>query len=414
MPLAYALTYFCDAMLYLAALGLFGWLRARGEAFFYVPVLLSAGCWACGRCMERGKLRWAGLAAIIPCLFLAVAAKSVVAALPMMVYLPLYVYNNRLVPDYYYAAERFRYSLIIVGVILLFSLALNAQSWKLGLPYLFLYIALSITLLRLLRHDDRMAQSRRFRILNLAEVVLVCAAGFAASQPGILEMLRAAWLWFAGHVLLNLAILILYVLQWVLFAVAWLFNRIFGDMRLDMEGMLNSSPVEPGQPGLAQTAGIIQAMPLLLRLAMQGIGIAVLALLAFMLLRALSGRIGRTEQAGGNDQREALVDEGIPGDARHRARDRLKGVRRQYRQALMVLRARDGHIAPTMNTLQIQQENRHIADSEALEALRKVYLPVRYGDYPATAQDRKLAKAAVERIRRSRAATESGVHSEGE
>ena len=112
------------------------------------------------------------------------------AALPMMVYLPLYVYNNRFVQDYYYAAERFRYSLIIVGIILIFSLAVNAQGWQQGLPFLFLYVSLSITLLRLLRHDDQMARSRRFRILNLAEVVLVCAAGFAASQPEVLGILR--------------------------------------------------------------------------------------------------------------------------------------------------------------------------------------------------------------------------------
>ena len=413
MPLAYALTFFCDTMLYLAALGFFGWLRARGAAFFYVPLLLSAGCWACGRLMKRGRLRWSGLAAILPCLYLAAVARSLVAALPMMVYLCLYVYNNRFAPDYYYAAERFRYSAIFVGIILLFSLALNAQSWKLGLPYLFLYIALSITLLRLLRHDDRMARSRRFRILNLVEVVLVCAAGFAASQPGILGMLRVAWLWFAGHVLLNLAVLIVFVLQWVLFAAAWLFARLFGDMRLDMDRMPGMTSAEPVQPGLAETAHSVQALPLLVRLAIQGIGIAVLALLVFLLLRALSGRIGRIEQIGGNDQRETLGDGGSPGSPRRRPWDRLNGVRRQYRQALMVLRARNGHVSPTMNTLQIQQENSRIADREALEALRNVYLPVRYGSHPASPQDQKQARSAVERIRKGRASGD-GAHGEGE
>ena len=412
MPLAYALTYFCDTMLYLAALGFFGLLRARGAAFPYVPVLLSAGCWVCGRYMKRGALRWSGLAAIIPCLFLAASAGSVLAALPMMVYLLLYVYNNRLVPDYYYAAERFCYSMIVVGVILLISLAVNAQSWKLGLPYLFLYISLSITLLRLLRHDDQMARSRRFRILNLLEVILVCGAGFAASQPEILDLLRAAWLWFAGHVLLNLAALIMYALQWVLFAVAWLFTRIFGGFHLDMENMPAMPAVEPVQPVLAQTADSIQAMPLFLRLALQGIGIAVLCLLTFMLLRALSGRIGRIEQTGVNDQRETLSDDKFPGSARRHPRDGVKGVRRQYRLALMALRARDGHVSPTMNTLQIQQENSKIADPEALEVLRDIYLPVRYGYYVATPQDQKQAKAAVSRIRKSRVTTEVNIHGE--
>ena len=413
MPLAYALTYFCDTMLYLAALGFFGGLAARGAAFYYVPVLLFAGCWLCGQLIKREKLRWLGLVVIIPCLFLAVAARSVMVAIPILVYLPLYVYNNRAVPDYYYAAERFLHSLIILGVILVFSLAVNAQSWKLGLPFLFVYIALSITLLRLLRHDDRMAQSRRFRFLNLAEVVLVCAIGFAASQPEILGILRAAWLWFAEHVLLNLAALLFYVLQWVLFAASWLFTRLFGNMSLDMEGMPDITPVEPVQPGLSQTADSIQALPLLLRLAIQGIGIAVLAVLGFMLLRALSGRIGRIEHVVGNDYREALGANDSPGGARFRPRDRVDGVRRQYRQAMMALRAREGHVSPTMNTLQIQQENGDIADPDALETLRNVYLPVRYGSYRPTAQDQKRARAAAERIRKSKPTDDPGIPGEG-
>jgi hypothetical protein len=259
-----------------------------------------------------------------------------------------------------------------------------------------------------------MAQSRRFRVLNMAEVVLVCAIGFAASQPEILRMLRGTWLWFAEHVLLNLVALILYIIQWVLFAAAWLFNRIFGDMNADLEHMPNIAPVEAGQPALAQTADSIQALPLLLRLAIQGIGIAVLAVLGFMLLRALSGRIGRIEQVGGNDHREALSEKETPKGGRFRSRDRVDGVRRQYRQALLALRAKGGHISPTMNTLQIQQENGHMADPKALDTLRNVYLPVRYGGHRPTLQDQKLAKAAVEKIRRSKAATEAGTDGEGE
>lgn len=400
MSLPYALTYFCDAMLYLAALGFFGLLGNRGTGFFYIPLVLSAGCWLCGRLMERGKWRWLGLTFILPCFFLAGGFGGIVAALPMMVYLPLYVYNNQNVPDYYYAAERFRYSLIIVGVILVFSLAVNAQSWKLGLPFMFLYITLSITLLRLLRHDGKVARSRRFRILNLAEVALVCAAGFAASQPEILALLRSAWMWFAEHVLLNIATLIVYALQWVLFVAAWLFTRLFGFISLDIEKMPDLNRDVPVQPELSQAANAMHALPLLVRLAIKGIGVALLAILAFVLLRALSGRIARIEQVGGSEQRESLDDHNVPHDSRFRPWDRVEGVRRQYRQALMILRARGGRVTPTMNTLQIQRENRHIADAEALEALRDIYLPVRYGNRVTSPEDQRRAKRAVERIRK--------------
>ena len=401
LSLPYALTYFCDAMLYVAALGFFGLLGNRSAGFFYIPLVLSAGCWLCERLMNRGKWRWLGLTAIVPCFFLAGSVGGIVAALPMIVYLPLYVYNNQRVPDYYYAAERFRYSLIVVGVILVFSLAVNARSWKLGLPFMFLYITLSITLLRLLRHDGKVAQSRRFRILNLAEVALVCAIGFAASQPEILALLRSAWLWFAEHILLNLASLIAYALQWALFGAAWLFTRLFGFISMDMEKMPDVSQYAPAQPELGQAANSIQALPLLIRLAIKGLGIAVLTLLAFMLLRALSRQIARIEQVGGSEQRESLDDHKVPGDSRFRPWARVDGVRRQYRQALMILRARGGSVSPTMNTLQIQRENRDITAPEALEALRDIYLPVRYGNRAASPEDQRRAKRMVERIRKA-------------
>jgi hypothetical protein len=78
----------------------------------------------------------------------------------------------------------------------------------------------------------------------------------------------------------------------------------------------------------------------------------------------------------------------------------------------MALRAKGGHITPTMNTLQIQRDNGHIADPEALDSLRNVYLPVRYGGYRPTLQDQKLARAAVERIRRSEVTAEAGIERE--
>ena len=401
MSLAYALTFFCDAMLYYAALGCMGLLRACREDIFWVPILLLAACWLSGRLLGRGRwwLRWTPMAALPLCLVLASNLPGRILSLPMLVYLPLYIWNNRRAPDYDYAADRFRYSLIVAGLALFLSLIFHAASWKRGLPYLFLYFTLNVTLLRLLRHDDRIARSRRFRALNLGGVALVCAAGFGLSQPGIVAALGAAWRWFADNVLLNLLALVFYIVQLALYGLSWLLARFLGSGGFEPAEMprLNSG-TEPYLPAAAEE---IRALPPAVRLLLQAIGIAALAALVFVVLRALSRRMARAELSAGADERESLDADAPP---RHRAprlrRDPEDGVRHQYRRALALVRARGGRVTPTMNTLQIQRENASAVDEDAMAALREIYLPVRYGGREATREDVARARRACEDMRK--------------
>lgn len=409
MTLAYALTFFCDAMLYCAVLGCLGLMGGCREDIWRVPLLLAAACWLSGKLTGRpaGRprpwLRWLPMALIPVGLAIAGGFGGALAMLPMAAYLPLYVYNNRRAPDYDYAADRFRHSLIGAGVALLLAALFRAASWKRGLPYLFLYFTLNVTLLRLLRHDDRVARSRRFRLLNLAGVALVCAAGFALSQPGVVAVLRQAWGWFADHVLLNAVALAFFAFQWVLYGLAWVLSKLIGPMNMAEMEMPMLNPEGQSQPMLAEAAAEVHELSPLVRLALQGIGIALLAVLAFMILRALSRRIARAEYSGGGDEREALDDGEAPRRPRgiRARREGGDGVRRQYRRALSLLRARGGRVGPTMNTLQIHRENADLSDPEAMAELRALYLPVRYGERPAGREETERARAAVERMRRA-------------
>ena len=253
---------------------------------------------------------------------------------------------------------------LAVGILLVAALV-SAGTWEKGLPYLFLYVTLSLTLLRLLRHDDRVARSRRFRILNLTGVAL-------------------------------------YAIQWILYGASWLFTRLFGNVRLRELDLSGLDMGGPAQPMFSQAESAVRELPLLVRLAIQGVGIALLAALAFLVLRAVSRRVVRTEMSsGGSDQRESLDDGPALRGARFSRRDPVDGVRRQYRRVLTILRARGGRVTPAMNTQQIQQENVHIADPGALKAIRDVYLPVRYGGRAASSQDVESARIAADRIRKS-------------
>ena len=405
MSFAYALTFFCDALLYYGAIGCMGLLGACPANLYWAPVILMAACWLSWRLAGRGKpwLRWLPMVAILPAMLAIANWPGRLATLPMAVYLPLYVYNNRRAPDYDYAADRFRHSLIGMGVALFLAALFRAASWKRGLPYLFLYFTLNMTLLRLLRHDDRVARSRRFRVLNLAGVALVCAAGFALSQPAVIAMVRAAWNWFLESVVVNLLTALAFVLQYLLYGLAWLFTRIFGEGALGIVGAPDLLSTEGSRTMLPRSPVEVRMLPVWVQWAIKGFGIALLAVLVFLILRALSRRVGRTSTDSGNDERESL-DAEAPREPRAllRRRDPRQGVRRWYRRALVLIRARNGRVAPTMNTLQIQQENAEAVDYDAMNALREVYLPVRYGGREPTREDVARAKDAYERLRKAK------------
>ena len=402
MSFAYALTFFCEVLLYFGGVGCLGLLRACPDRLYLVPLLLLAGCWLCGRLMGRGRLRWLPVAVVLPCLLVAGNWPGRIVSLPALAYLPLYVENNRRAPDYDYAVERFRHSLIAAGVVLLLAVLFRAGSWTRGLPYLFLYFTLNVTLLRLLRHDDSVARSRRFRALNLGGVALVCAAGFGLSQPAIVAAVKVAWGWFLDNVILNIVALVLYILQWVLFGLSWVLAKLLPSGGLEFGGLPQTDLNGDAGPRLEQAAQEVRMLPPFVRLMIQGAGIALLALVAFLLLRALSRRVARAEHPTGNDVRESLDAEGPKRSPGRRARrgEPDEGVRQWYRRALLLVKGRGGRVAPTMNTLQLQDESEGLVDGEAMRELRALYLPVRYGGRPASPGDVARAKSAYERAKK--------------
>ena len=224
MSILYGLPFLCDVLLYYAALGLFGLLSGLPDTVALVPLTLFAGCALSGALARHDRLRWVGMAAALPIMFMVPGWGARIALLVPIAYLALFIYNNRRPTDYSYAATRFRYSLIVTGVVLLLTLMFSSPEWKRGLPYLFSYFALSVTTLRLLRHDTQISRSRRFRMLNAASVALVCLAGFGLALPGAQAVLLRLWGLFRDYVLWNILRLVGWALQLVLMLIARLFQ----------------------------------------------------------------------------------------------------------------------------------------------------------------------------------------------
>ena len=162
-------------------------------------------------------------------------------------------------------------------------------------------------------------------------------------------------------------------------------------------------PGGDGQPMMRVAADEVRALPPIVLFLLKAVGVALLSAAVFFALRALSRRVGRIQTPSGTDERVSLDDDPAPSAPRG---PRLglapeDGVRRQYRRALALIRARGGRLSPTMNTLQIQDENAGTVDEAAMRALRGVYLPVRYGERPASREALRRAKDALDRMRRA-------------
>ena len=402
MSLLYAMAWLCDAMLYFAAMGCVGALGGAPEWLFVIPLLMAAGCALGFRFRDRGR-RWLvpPLAAVICAMALLKGIPLRLLCLPPAVYLFLYMRENRGVTDYYYAAERFRYALVVLAGAMFLASMIQSSHWTQGLPYLFAFLSLTIFRLRMLRADDSAMRSRRFRLMNLVSICAVCAASFALSQPAVLAALGAAWRFIADNILTVAASALLYAIGWVLYAVAWLLSQLLpgedGPLMLpeyQAMGTLEEAYLPPEQGGM-----VINPVARALLIA---VGCALLASIVLLILRALARQMARAGGSEAEDERESLVREDNAPPAprlRPRSGDTGEGVRYYYLRQLRFMKARGGSVLPNMNTRQLRDANAGGFDPEALDELRSLYLPVRYDGRAAGPGEVRHAREAWERLR---------------
>jgi len=134
-----------------------------------------------------------------------------------------------------------------------------------------------------------------------------------------------------------------------------------------------------------------------------GIGIVALSLLMFYIVRLLSRQTVRMGAGLDNDERETLeetAEDALNAGIFKRRKDPELGVRYYYRRYLQLVKARGGKVSQYMNTLQIRDENAQGYDAQALDKIREVYLPIRYGGRAATQQDAQNARAAYEALKK--------------
>ena len=405
MSALYGLNYYCDVLLYMASMGLWGMLWHSSVRLTVSSLLLLAAAVLSHVLtgMKRERLRFWPLALILPALWLLEGAGQRLLLLPMAVYLVLYVINNRSLTDYYYAAKKFRGELIWLLFATLLALVNPAGSWTRGLGWLLIYLAAEIYLLRMLRHEDRTIRSVRFRVMNLISLGAVAALGWMLSQPQATSILRRIGLFLLDWLVAPVLRLLLFLIQCLLTVLAWLLGPLMNGLPegLDQMPQMDQSLTVQQMLGVAPTEQ--PAVHPLARAILIGVGVLLLTLLVLTILQALSRQAARFGSDRAEEIRESLdeIDEGKkPSRRRGSARGR-DGVRAVYRQSLQILRSREGKINRFMDSSQILEKNRADFDAGALEELRNLYLPVRYGEgADADRTSIQRMKAACQKLKR--------------
>jgi hypothetical protein len=352
---------------------------------------------------KRWYLRFLPLALTPACFLFAKTGADRFVTVPMILYLAAVAARKSYVLDYASALERFMTCLKLLFVPML--LVVIAGNWRgfldVMLPYFFFFLVLSVILLRMLRHNDAVITDRRFRLMNLGEILLLCGAGYLLSSGYALALARFLVSLAVRYLLRPLFMGILYVFA----GFAWLLNKIFSGIDfgdIDFEGIEQLGQEMQESEGFMEAAqsGEHGAAMQISTYVLIGIGAAIVVLVVILLFRALM-RAGRRDADNRfDDVRESLDDAKSARDRRltRAPRDR---VRHTYRKFLKLCDARGIGTGEYLNSAQINEQARHVFRTPALSALRDVYLKARYTTADIGADDVRRAKNAYDQVKKS-------------
>ena len=388
---------------------------AHSGLLFTSPAIMAISAYLAALAAEkqpkRPCLRYAALA-VCPCaLAFASTAADWAVTIPMIGYLAFSVHRGRFSAGYDQIQEHFYLCLKIIPVVAVLTvIAGNKDGFlEVMLPYFFMFLILTIMLLRMLRHGQEVLQDRKFRILNAIEIALVCGFGYLLTSGYIISAFK-----FVGTACMNYVLRPVFTgLLYVFGGVVWLFRKLFGGVSINLEDV-DFSELEEGL-GQGVEAGEKEIMEFyaeesakadyrVLTYIAIAVGAIVLAALVFVLFRILmkAGRRADTNSFG--DIREAIDDDnGSDQKLTRSPRDRVRGCYRRFLK-MCVRSGLDPDL--NLNSLEVNQSMQKILDPSAMDGLREVYIRARYSSEEITEEDVKTAKQMLDRTKKSEKAEE--------
>ena len=235
MSFAYALKVLCDVTFYFTLVSMFGPSAGQTGMLLTTPLICAVCAYFCYTLKDK-KPRWlrflplAGLAAIFA---FTRSRTDIVVSVPPALYVCWYVWKRPIAEDYRDALARFFLCLKILPCVFVFAaLVGNWEAMRdVVVPYLFMFLVLTVIRLRTLRHDAATISQTRFKLLNVSSIAAVGLVGWMLSSGLMLRIFR-----FIGSCIVNFLLRpILMVFVYIIAGFAWLISRFIEGIEIDPE-----------------------------------------------------------------------------------------------------------------------------------------------------------------------------------
>jgi hypothetical protein len=409
MNLVFSLKILADLCFYMFAISSVTSIPAHSGLLATSPAIAALAAYFSrylyARFPKKPWLRFSPLLILAGCFLFTAHAADIVVTVPMILYVAFLAFRKLYEVGYDEMLSRLYLCLKLVILPLLIMVIANNWAGFVGvmLPYLFFYLVLTVMLLRMLRHNEKVLSDRRFRLMNVGEILLLCGAGY---------LLSSGYMLMAFRFLIGLAVR--FVLRPVLTGIvyvfggfAWLLSKIFSGIDFNMEDVDLSQLDDLGQAvqqgeQTAQEYAQNQDNPAIriMTYVLIGVGALIVVLVVVLLFRALMKAGRRGDDNKFDDVRESL-DDPDEGGAHRLTRAPRDRVRHYYRKFLKLCDVRGIGAGEHLNSREINDKVRHIFQTPSLSALRALYIKARYSSAEVTANDVKEARSAYEEVKKS-------------
>ncbi len=372
--------YFFLAGIIAGLLGAQGWVIALG-------LLIECFALAAGYALRGKNARFAPLALpVLYILFMPGSFTERLAMAPFLIYVLGILRSEEYEPTWDHEADVFsKFWKVVLGFLFLWS----SFGWMFkrggdilngtALPAALVTMTALVLLTRALRHDRDVYTERRRQMVDLAILAAVFLFAALLSSPPVL---RGAY--YCLRVVLS------YLVWPVVKAALWLVSQVIkftgdvlahvvkGGSDVELPTMEESQGTEGETfvPGIMEKPGDGNT---LLKVLIIGAAAAVLAYLAYRLLRMLFLRGPELADNGEGEIERVTIETAETSRPRGGARTPEERVRREYRRFLRLCRQRGVKLRPSDTSLSVERMSAQLSAPEEARELRRIYIDTRYG-----------------------------------
>ena len=328
-----------------------------------------------------------------------------IITVPMIVYLAVVMYKNITYVEYDGATSRFYFCLKLIPVpLLLAAIASNKSGFvEVMLPYMFMYLVVNVMFMRMLRHNVRIYTDKKFISMNVLEIAGLCGLGWLFSSGMIVTAMK----WVIHMIAMYILRPILYGILYIFAGIAWLLDKIFGNINFDLSEIdlsQLSDQLEMGEQEKSimeiyeEESGTGKAAEITTYVLI-AIGAIIVVLLIILLFRALTRMGKRHDDNEFIGEREAIADEDEEKKKRlgFNPRDR---VRHYYRKFLKLVYRIGVDENANYCTIDFVNQVHHVLHRPSMHSLRDVYIKARYSSQDITSDDVRQAKNAYDGLKK--------------